>query len=62
MSATNSRIAKLRRIKLDLEQDYWSRKASHTKREAIHYGAVMGHLDELIEQEKLRTVDYLKAS
>lgn len=62
MSATNSRIAKLRRIQFDLQEDYWARKASHTKREAIHYGAVIGHLDELIEQEKLRTVDYAKAS
>lgn len=62
MSATNSRIAHLRRIKADLQDDYWGRKANHTVLEAMHYTSAVRHIDRLIQHEKLRTVDYLKAS
>lgn len=62
MSATNSRIAKLKRVTLDLEQDYWGRKANHTALEAKHFTKAIAHLNALIEAEKYRTVDYLKAS
>ena len=62
MSATNSRIAYLRRIRLDFIEGYWNRKANFTVYEYNHYMQTLEHLDELIELEKLRTVDYLKAS
>lgn len=62
MSATNSRIAKIRRAQFDLQENYWNHKANYTVRETVHFTHAMHHLNELIEQEKLRTVDYLKAS
>ena len=62
MSATNSRIAFLKRSQRELLAEYWDRKANHTVREAANFSKLMKDFDHQIELEKLRTVDYLKAS
>lgn len=55
MSATNSRIAKLRRAKKQLLDDYAARKAAWTVPEKAHLNAAVNAIDRLIREEIKRT-------
>lgn len=54
MSATNSRIAKLRRAKKGLEEDYAAHKATWTVQEKANWTTAMNAIERLIGAEKLR--------
>lgn len=62
MSATNSRIAFLKRSQRELLAEYWDRKANRTIREAANFSRLMKALDRQIELEKLRRADYRTAA
>jgi hypothetical protein len=56
MSATNSRIAKLNRAKVQILGDYASKKANWTPAERKHFDTALTAIDRLITAEKLRRV------